>query len=347
MKHQRLPLLTGVLFLLLHGTTLTAKIHAAVRGWPDAVTEEMYPSAADNTQQPTLFYAPESGTPVPLLVALHTWSNDYRQPEPQYAEWCIQKKWAMVHPNFRGPNNTPAACGSELAVEDILSVVRWAQKKTAIDASRIYLIGVSGGGYGAMLLAGRAPDLWAGVSAWAGIFDLRDWHSERQKDRYAAGIVAACGGAPGAGPEVDAQYRQRSASTWLPKATGIPIDIQTGIWDGHRGSVPVSHSLKAFNALAATADAVPAELITQLRSKPEVPEILRPTESDPWMPKHPVLFRKTSGNARITLFEGGHEIVFQAGLAWLEQQRKGRSAVWNIPFSNSVQLKNQTTESGK
>lgn len=339
--------LSGLLGLLLHSTALPPETQAAVRGWPAAVTEETYPSAADNTQQPTLFYAPESRDPVPLLVALHTWSNDYRQPEPQYAEWCIQKKWALVHPHFRGPNNTPEACGSELAVEDILSVVRWARQKTAIDASRIYLIGVSGGGYGSLLLAGRAPDLWAGVSAWAGIFDLRDWYSERSKDRYGAGIVAACGGTPGAGPEVDAQYRQRSASTWLSKAAGIPIDIQTGIWDGHRGSVPVSHSLKAFNALAAPADALSPELITQLRTKPEVPENLRFTETDPWMVRHPVLFRRTSGNARITLFEGGHEIVFEAGLAWLEQQRKGLPAVWNVPVSDSVHLKNQSTESGK
>ncbi|MFM7606398.1 MAG: hypothetical protein ACKO8Z_14535, partial [Prosthecobacter sp.] len=42
------------------------------------------------------------------------------------------------------------------------------------------------------------------------------------------------------------------------------------------------------------------------------------------------LFRKTSGNTRVTLFEGGHEIVHQAALNWLAIQRKGQPVVWEL-----------------
>ena len=49
---------------------------------------------------------------VPLLVALHTWSGDYKQRASiPYAQWCIEKGWAFVHPQFRGPNRRPEATG--------------------------------------------------------------------------------------------------------------------------------------------------------------------------------------------------------------------------------------------
>ena len=319
----------------------------AVPGWQSEVLETRYPSSADNTLQPTLYYWPKTEAAVPLLVALHTWSNDYLQAEPAYAEWCIKKGWAMIHPNFRGRNDRPEACGSELAVGDILSAVEWAKAQTRIDADRVYLIGVSGGGYASLLMAGRAPQIWAGVSAWAAIYDLADWHRERGADRYARAIESVCGGAPGGGALMDEQYRRRSASGWLGKAGGVPVDIQTGIHDGHRGSVPVSHSLKAFNVLAGSRETVEERLIRQMTSTGAVPAEERFSGTDGLYPQHPVLFRRVSGNVRVTLFEGGHEIVHAAGLAWLERQRRGRPAEWDLRGAVPVSLESGKTDSGK
>ncbi|MEY5026193.1 MAG: hypothetical protein RLZZ244_1721 [Verrucomicrobiota bacterium] len=308
-------------------------------GWPPAVSEQHYRSRADQTLQPTLFYRPQASTPAPLLVALHTWGGTHLQAEPAYAEWCIRKGWVLVHPHFRGPNKTPEACGSDLVVQDILSVVEWAQSQAPVDPNRIYLIGCSGGGFASMLLAGRAPHLWAGVSQWCGIFDLRDWHSERSRnpsDPYARMMEAACGGPPGSSPEVDAQYRHRSASTWFASAAGIPMDLNTGIWDGHKGSVPVSHSLKAFNTLAAPEKRIPDEDLRSMTTLAQVPEALRFDGGDPLYSKRPVLLRRISGQTRVTVFEGGHESVLGAGLAWLELQRKGQPAVWNVPAPSAA-----------
>ena len=39
---------------------------------------------------------------------------------------------------------------------------------------------------------------------------------------------------------------------------------------------------------------------------------------------HAPIFRRASGNTRVTIFEGGHEIVHQAALNWLAKQRKGQ-----------------------
>ena len=108
---------------------------AAPKGWPKQVQEIKYPSMADNTRQPALFYAPTvRGEPRPLLVGLHSWSSDYKQTmSVPYSKWCIEKKWNFIHPNFRGPNRRPEATGSELVVADILSAVEYAKKIGAVN----------------------------------------------------------------------------------------------------------------------------------------------------------------------------------------------------------------------
>ena len=232
-------------------TTLEAR-----PGWPKEVRDLRYLSNADGTLQPTLYYSPKTDGPVPLLVGLHTWSGDYLQTSAKYggpyAAWCIEKGWAFIAPSFRGPNRRPEACMSELAVEDVLSAVQFVRGRRAVDPDRIYLIGVSGGGHAALTLAGRRPDLWGGVSAWVGISDLTAWHAECKKSgrKYWRDIEASCGGAPGSNATVDLEYRRRSPLTWLAAAKRVPLDINAGIRDGHDGSVPISHTLHAFNAIA-------------------------------------------------------------------------------------------------
>ena len=296
----------------------------------DSVREIKYPSSADSSSQPAIFYAPESElkTPVPLLVGLHTWSADYRQVGGRcpYGPWCIKNTWAFIGPDFRGPNKRPQACGSQLAVDDIIIAVKYAQKVANIDANRIYLVGVSGGGHMAMLMAGRAPEIWAGVSAWAGISDLKAWHAEckKAKRRYATDIEKSCGGPPGKSDAVDLEYKNRSPLTWLGKAklAGVNLDINTGINDGHSGSVPISHTLLAFNAVADPTDRISDADIAHMVEKSEVPTHLRKKLSDrTYGPRIP-LMRKISGAARVTIFQGGHEIVPTAALTWLSQQKK-------------------------
>ncbi|GAG09210.1 unnamed protein product, partial [marine sediment metagenome] len=105
-----------------------------------ALMEIQYISSADESEQPAMFYAPDSKDGVPLVVALHTWSGNYRQRHHKAIEqWCVKNGWAYIHPDFRGPNRRPEATGSRLVVKDIVSAVEYAKEQTAIDASSIYL----------------------------------------------------------------------------------------------------------------------------------------------------------------------------------------------------------------
>ncbi len=308
-----------------------ARPDSETHGWPSAVEEVRYLSSADDSLQPAMVYVPESTEPMPLLVGLHTWSADYRQTGPTvggvYAEWCIEKAWAFIHPNFRGPNRRPEAGGSELVVDDIASAVSYMHERTAIDVARVYLVGASGGGHAALLMAGRRPDLWSGVSAWVPIADLAAWHRECTTSglKYARELELICGGPPGASDAVDLEYRRRSPLTWLAAAKSVALDINAGIRDGHEGSVPVGHSLRAFNAIAAPEDRIDAGAIREIEKTASIPARLGPAPVDASYRDKPPLFRAESGNARVTIFRGGHEILPAAALSWLESQIRTRS----------------------
>ena len=292
-------------------------------------------STKDGTPQKVVYYQPDSaaknlaGPAVPLLVFLHSWSGSIEQ-GPMLVGLAKQRGWVMIAPAFRGINNHPEACASDLASQDIIDAVEYAKAHARIDTNRIYLVGGSGGGHMSLVMAARAPDLWAGVSAWVPISDLTAWHAESsaRKNNYAKMIEQCCGGKPG--PATEAQYRHRSPLFHLAAAKGVPLDINTGIHDGHTGSVPVSHSLYAFNVLATPDKQVSAEAIDFMVREQKIPAALATeTQIDPERQKA-TLFRRASGNARVTVFEGGHDSEPLAALEWLSRQRKGQPADWSL-----------------
>lgn len=306
----------------------------SIPGWPQGMSEVTIISTYDQTSQPALFWAPPEGRgPRPLLVALHTWSGDYLQDASvPYWEYCREKDWVFVHPNFRGPNNNPLAAGSPAATEDIFDAVAFARQEARVDTSRIYLVGASGGGHMALLTAGRGPGLWAAVSAWVPVTDLTvmysDFEGHEKQEKFQGDLRGACGGAPGQGEEIDRQYRLRSPLSVLAHAAGVPVEISSGIHDGHDGRpVPIRHSLLAFNTLA-EANGMPDKKLTPgqidtLVICERVPVELTPeAENDTSYGDRTVLFRRCAGPARITIFEGGHEKLARAALEWLAGHRK-------------------------
>ncbi len=290
-------------------------------------------SSIDGTEQPCYVILPAGfdpeGAAVPLLVSLHTWSGDVKQRDPAMEAEADRRGWICLCPNFRGVNDSPDACGSPKAQQDILDAVDWARKTYPVDPTRIYLTGASGGGHMAMLMAGRYPDRWSAVSAWVGISDLAAWHDRHARGRYGAMLRRCCGGAPGASEAVDEQYRLRSPKTWLHRAVDVPLDLAAGVHDGHTGSVPIRHTLDAFN-LVARAQGLPGVTEKEIAelSRPEGRlESPRPGDQpdDPSFGRA-IYLRRTAGKARVTIFEGGHERIAAAAAEWLSRQARPRNS---------------------
>lgn len=294
--------------------------------WNSKIIAVQYPSTADNTLQPALFYKPNTTEKVPLLVALHTWTGDYRQIlNAPLAEWCIENDWAFIHPNFRGPNNKFEAIGSDLVIQDILSAVKFAKKYANIDSNNIYLVGASGGGHAALMVSATHPNIWAGVSVWVPISDLSVWYDETETldGQYRIFLEQALGGPPGTSPSVDFEYQKRSPLTYLSPEIHLNLDINAGIHDGHVGPVPISHSLLTYNALVNPEDRLSAEDISYFVEQQKVPQyLIDPLLSDPSYGEKVPLFRAQSGTTRLTIFEGGHEIIIDAVINWLQQNIK-------------------------
>jgi poly(3-hydroxybutyrate) depolymerase len=287
-----------------------------------------YISSYDKKPQKAMIHVVPGKEARPLIVALHTWSVNYLNANSYVA---LAKKYNahMIAPDFRGPNTmgNPLSMGSDAAVADIVSAVEWMKKQVKVDPERIYIIGGSGGGHMALLMAGRHPEIWAGVSAWCPISDLKKWCAFHKGKGYGSHIIRNLNGDPRSNEAAAKAAAQRSPVTWLHRAKEVAVDIATGIHDGHKGSVPISETFNAYNCVAEKADQVPQETIAFMVEKEQAPAGL-PEFKDPGYGRRKIHFRKVSKNVRVTIFEGGHHILSPYGFDWLMKQRKGKAAVW-------------------
>ena len=296
------------------------------------IEDILYPCKFDHTMQPARFRRAVGSEPRPLVVCLHTWSADQTQKSfDRYAALAADRNWHAIFPNFRGPNWQADGCGSDLVVSDLEDAVEFVKSTCAVDPARVYLTGGSGGGHCSLLMAGRRPDLWTAVSAWCPISDIALWHQQTRRFGkghavYADHIESACGGDPAESAEARKEARKRSPLTWLPNAVSrLPVDIGTGIHDGHRGSVPVGQAIRAYNTLAAPADRISEEDIARIENEEKIPDHLKAGSGDPAYGSHTVYLRKQSNLVRLTLFEGGHDMIADAAFDWLSRQTAGQT----------------------
>jgi poly(3-hydroxybutyrate) depolymerase len=294
------------------------------------LTEVQIPSSLDAEKQPVFYWAPEEAKtkPTPLFVFLHSWSGDYRQDNSKWQAQAVKRGWIYLHPNFRGVNQTPKACGSKWARQDILDAVDFARSEFNVDPERIYLAGTSGGGHMAMLMAGHHADRFSAVSAWVGISDLTAWYEFHLKDgkpqRYAQMILASLGGAPGSDHIIDADYKDRSPLFHLHRTGELPLQICAGINDGHAGSVPITHSLSAFNVIARAqnVEVVSDADISDLSQRKRIGSVTRGEANGSTAFGRDIVFQKSAGPTTVVIFEGGHEGLPPPASDWLSDQSR-------------------------
>lgn len=203
--------------------------------------ELLIPSSLDGTTQPSLFYKSLSSQKRPLLVGLHTWSFDRFNQINNMLPFCEKYDFNLLLPEFRGPNLDsnplcPQACGSDFARQDIKDAIDYLLEKDLVDKDNIFLLGLSGGGHMALLMAGMCPEYFKAIGAYVPITDLEKW--AEQNPSYCGHIWACCGSRE--------EMRKRSPITYADTIAKANLKIFHG---KHDPCVPFTHSTALYNAI--------------------------------------------------------------------------------------------------
>lgn len=253
----------------------------------------------------------------PLLVFFSAWSGAHPYFE-EILKLVSNRRWNIVAPKPRGANE--GEIGSTLAIQDVLDSIRLFKKQGGLLPKRIFAIGVSGGGYMALMMAAKYPELFHGVSVWAAMTDLRFWREEILQrnfishQMYGNQIYNALGD-PG---ENSAIYIKASPVNFSNSLRSVKIDLNAGLTDGYHGPISVSHSLKLYDDLSDPHDQLSTDNFVKLTSG-DKSLFLTAVRDDSYRPKK-VLFRKTSAKVRLTVHDGDHEMVPTAAINWLSLQ---------------------------
>ena len=117
--------------------------------------------------------------------------------------------------------------------------------------------------------------------------------------------------------------------SWLANVAGVvPVDIGTGIHDGHTGSVPVGQAIRAYNILAEEKDRISEPDISFIEENEQIPPHLAVPEQDPAYGRK-IHLRRQSRSVRLTLFEGGHDMLPEPAFEWLERQSSDCPPDWS------------------
>ncbi len=281
--------------------------------WPKGFQKVEILSLKDQSKQPSIFYkATKPGRP--LIVSLHTWSGDYKQADS--ISWKIPiYDYNYIHPNFRGTNNHPMACGSEYAIADIVDAINYAIDSLQANPDEVHIIGTSGGGYMAMMCYMQLNKKVKSISSWVGISDLEAWYYESlgRGQKYASDIVACTG----SGEQLNATAAQnRSPLHMTPVRTDRALHLYAGIHDGYQGSVPISHTLLFYNKAVKANEGGKADTV----SMQNINKLLSSRTGD-WdttnygmIGNRNLHYFKTKGNISVSVFEGKHEQLVSVAL---------------------------------
>ena len=124
-------------------------------------------------------------------------------------------------------------------MRDIRDAIDYAVREENADPDHVFLIGESGGGHMALMMAGYCPAYFEAIAASVPITDLKKWEEDREP--YRRHVLACCS-------NDEAEMAKRSPMSYIDRIATANIKIFHGKYDE---SVPFTHSLELFNATVA------------------------------------------------------------------------------------------------
>ena len=287
---------------------LTKVYNQSVHRWKSPFIKVEIPSSVDDILQNAWYYKPPHREKSPLIVSLHSWAGTFDQIDPELSREAVNSNWNYIHPDFRGVNNTPYACGSDISMSDIDDAITFAIDNGNVDLDNIFIVGSSGGAYSALCYYSKSRHPINAFIVWSPITDLLAWYNQSiiRKTRYAQDIMNGTNSTDA----LDIKEAKKRSPLYrdLPN-NNSKLYIFTGYHDGYEikaeNPVPITHSLKYFNMYSMHHGATSDHLISN-------DEIIKLTTRE--MPKtnetisdRKVVYSKSYKNASITIFDGGHE----------------------------------------
>ena len=144
----------------------------------------------------------------------------------------------LLLPEFRGPNlssnpNAKYACGSDYAKQDIKDAIDYVIENEGVDGDNVFLLGLSGGGHMALMMAGFCPEYFKAIGAYVPITDLKKWTEENPN--YKQHVAACCG--------TEDEMKRRSPVSCIDTIARANLKIFHGKYDS---CVPVTQSLELY-----------------------------------------------------------------------------------------------------
>lgn len=270
-------------------------------------------SPQDGDVQKAYFYNSKSNTPKPLIVSLHSWSANYTQPDT-LALLSKENDINYIHPNFRGENWNKNACCSNLVISDIDAAIDYAISHAAVDTTKIYVIGRSGGGYATLSMFMKSRHKIKKFSAWVPLTDLVTWYNETRarKFRYADDILTCTHSTNGV---LDLKVAwEKSPMYWptpIEKLNDSRIEIFTGVYDGLTDSnpIPITQAINFYNKLLTDVKESDSSKYVSSSETLRLLQLKRPTVDFGQIGGRDIWLTKESHHIRLTLFTGEHEML--------------------------------------
>ncbi len=279
-------------------------------------------SSLDDHLQKAVIYQSTSIEKKPVVISLHTWSDTYSQNDYIHQD-IVAKNWNYIHPNFRGANNTFVSCASDYVISDIDDAISYAISNMNADPKRIYIIGVSGGAYATIAMFMKSQYSNARYEAWCPITDLKTWYFETSKMQleYATDILNCTNSTKTA--LNDSELAKRSPIQWDIPDRDIEktrLHIYAGVYDGIRGSVPITHSINLYNKLLEGYNCLDKSLMVSQQDTENLLKLRNqyPTEDDLYLGNRKILLQKKYKGITLTIFDGGHEMLTDIAINQLQ-----------------------------
>lgn len=130
--------------------------------------------------------------PAPLVVAFHGMGIDSKDMMPRYTklnETAERHGFLIAYPEAVGGSwgLRPARVAADTAFFDVLT--REIEGKYAVDANRVYVVGMSNGGYFAHLIAQARSEVVAAVASHSGVLGLQTIGGIRARRKFPVIII--------------------------------------------------------------------------------------------------------------------------------------------------------------